>query len=135
MCFWLSNRVTTVSISNFLQQIPKKIKNYEKLTRLLPGCSTRTHYVILRFFNFFFIFDRFLGIRSPLRVLEHYNEQLYLNSSNTEESVRSQLIRNESEEPIKHEIHKRHIPHKFWAKARPHNKFKRRKKVIVANFK
>ena len=86
-------------------------------------------------FNFFFIFDRFLGIRSPLRVLEHYNEQLYLNSSNTEESVRSQLIRNESEEPIKHEIHKRHIPHKFWAKARPHNKFKRRKKVIVANFK
>ncbi|XP_042240542.1 uncharacterized protein LOC121878397 isoform X2 [Homarus americanus] len=64
--------------------------------------------------------ERFLGIRSPERILESFNFQ---QNTSTNESERSA-------QPVENKIHllqKRHIPHKFWARARPHNKFVRKK--------
>ncbi|XP_068230815.1 uncharacterized protein [Palaemon carinicauda] len=62
--------------------------------------------------------EKILGIRSPERVLEVFNENQ--NASNV--SVMPAVGHNAS-----HLLQKRHIPHKFWARARPHNKFRKKK--------
>lgn len=65
--------------------------------------------------------ERILGIRSPERVLELFAEtQTDANGTIAEPP---QNIHNET-----HPVQKRHIPHKFWARVRPHNKFRKKKK-------
>ncbi|KAK7082483.1 hypothetical protein SK128_000674 [Halocaridina rubra] len=66
--------------------------------------------------------ERMLGIRSPQRVLEMFVENQD-NSSNVSLPAMLQAVHNNS-----HSLHKRHIPHKFWAKARPHNKFRKKRR-------
>ncbi|KAK3879006.1 hypothetical protein Pcinc_016390 [Petrolisthes cinctipes] len=61
--------------------------------------------------------ERFLGIRSPEQV-----RQTFL-AENT--SLESNNVFPLSEK--QHSLQKRHIPHKFWARARPHNKFVKKK--------
>ncbi|XP_066943295.1 uncharacterized protein [Macrobrachium rosenbergii] len=66
--------------------------------------------------------DKILGIRSPERVIEVFEEsQNALNDTALSPAV---LARNAS-----HLLQKRHIPHKFWARARPHNKFRKKKRL------
>ncbi|CAL4128399.1 unnamed protein product [Meganyctiphanes norvegica] len=70
--------------------------------------------------------ERFLGIRSPQRVLMEYR----LTPHPGNDSVLHPVEVNQSHP---HSVHKRHavrVPHKFWAKARPHNKFKKKKHAI-----
>ncbi|KAK4311892.1 hypothetical protein Pmani_016639 [Petrolisthes manimaculis] len=57
--------------------------------------------------------ERFLGIRSPEQV-----RQTFL-AENTSLESNNMLPLSEKQ----HSLQKRHIPHKFWARARPHNKF------------
>ncbi|XP_066943293.1 uncharacterized protein [Macrobrachium rosenbergii] len=66
--------------------------------------------------------EKILGIRSPERVIEVFEEsQNALNDTALSPAV---LARNAS-----HLLQKRHIPHKFWARARPHNKFRKKKRL------
>ncbi|XP_069161949.1 uncharacterized protein [Procambarus clarkii] len=60
--------------------------------------------------------ERLLGIRSPANVFGSFNLP-----QNSEKPTEPTDIK-------KHALQKRQIPHKFWARARPHNKFKGRKK-------
>ncbi|KAK8727802.1 hypothetical protein OTU49_009462 [Cherax quadricarinatus] len=65
--------------------------------------------------------ERFLGIRSPERVLESFISQGNNSSIKSEKPL----------QPIDkkmHSVKKRQVPHKFWARARPHNKFKNKRK-------
>ncbi|XP_064100205.1 uncharacterized protein LOC135211077 isoform X1 [Macrobrachium nipponense] len=64
--------------------------------------------------------EKILGIRSPERVLEVFEESQ--NALN--DTAVSPAVQNGS-----HLLQKRHIPHKFWARARPHNKFRKKKRL------
>nr|XP_027229192.1 uncharacterized protein LOC113820977 isoform X1 [Penaeus vannamei] len=71
--------------------------------------------------------ERILGIRSPEITLENYYHDLNTSLST---AIPVDVIHiNDS-----HKIHKRHIPHKFWARVRPHNRFrKKRRRSLSGN--
>lgn len=69
---------------------------------------------------------RFLGIRTPEKVLDSFtNRQSNFSFHSGDEG--EGMLRQQIADPITHSVYKRYIPHKFWARARPHNKFRKKK--------
>ncbi|KAK8399097.1 hypothetical protein O3P69_004274 [Scylla paramamosain] len=68
--------------------------------------------------------EKLLGIRTREQILDSFNGR-HSNSSlgDGEEGAFQQPF---TDDKI-HHVFKRHIPHKFWARARPHNKYRKKK--------
>ncbi|XP_071550680.1 uncharacterized protein [Panulirus ornatus] len=65
--------------------------------------------------------ERFLGIRSPDQVLKSFNTPQSNNNKETEGIMQP----NKSKQ---HSVQKRYVPHKFWARAQPNNKFLKKRR-------
>lgn len=65
--------------------------------------------------------ERFLGIRSPDQVLKSFNTPQNNNNKETEGIMQP----NKSKQ---HSVQKRYVPHKFWARAQPNNKFLKKRR-------
>ncbi|XP_050719023.1 uncharacterized protein LOC126999911 isoform X1 [Eriocheir sinensis] len=76
--------------------------------------------------------EKFLGIRTPAKVLESFNNRQN-NSSFKSGDEGEGVLPQQTTNSKAHNIYKRFIPHKFWARARPHNKFKRKKHKVHGN--
>ncbi|XP_042868196.1 uncharacterized protein LOC122250699 isoform X2 [Penaeus japonicus] len=103
----------------------------DKCRREIPKIFASERYKILIFSSLLFLTilllsipvipERILGIRSPELTLENYYHDL--NSSSIAPTLLGNNVTNDP-----HKIHKRHIPHKFWARVRPHNRFNKKKR-------
>ncbi|XP_045132519.1 uncharacterized protein LOC123516873 [Portunus trituberculatus] len=66
--------------------------------------------------------EKLLGIRTREQILDSFNGLNNSSLGGGEEATFQPFSDDKT-----HHVFKRHIPHKFWARARPHNKFKKKK--------
>ncbi|KAK4311891.1 hypothetical protein Pmani_016639 [Petrolisthes manimaculis] len=105
--------ITLLSIPNVPERFlgirsPEQVITYGYLINRFLGIHSPEQVI-----SYLIIINRFLGIRSPEQV-----RQTFL-AENTSLESNNMLPLSEKQ----HSLQKRHIPHKFWARARPHNKF------------